>query len=46
MADEIKKTIRITPEMAKFLKETSDRLKMSENDTIKMIIFLAQIKVF
>lgn len=45
MAQEIKKSIRITPDLDKFIKELSQQLKMSENDTIKMIIFMAKIKV-
>jgi hypothetical protein len=45
MAQEIKKSIRLTPDLDRFIKELSQQLKMSENDTIKMIIFMAKIKV-
>lgn len=45
MSQEIRKTIRITSDLDKFIKDLSNQLNMSENDTIKMILFMAKIKV-
>lgn len=45
MSQEIRKTIRITSDLDKFIKDLSNQLNMSENDTIKMVLFMAKIKV-